>query len=240
MEASVNRGFFTDRQPAFRIHDISLRLGEEETVYPGDPELVLTKLKALDKGDPFDLSSIFLSAHAGTHLDAPSHLIPGGPRVDQLPLETFLTPAMVLEVDHPRAVPASALEGLDTRPGQALLFKTLNSASGLAASGQYRSDYVFLSPEAAAACLGLKAGLVGIDSISVDPPEEGDLPAHRVLLENGVPILEGLNLAGVEPGGYTLICLPLKLKDAEASPVRAVLVKDLPFGPKAAQFDADC
>jgi len=211
----------------FKLHDISLRLGEEEAAYPGDPELVLTRLKALARGDPFDLTALALSLHAGTHLDSPSHLIPGGARIDQLPLETFVCPARVVAVDHPRAVPASALEGLERRAGRALLFKTRNSTSGLAASGRYSPDYVYLSPEAARVCLELKAGLVGIDCLSVDPPEEADLPAHRTLLQAGVPILEGVNLAGVEPGDYLLICLPLKLKGAEASPVRAVLAEGL-------------
>ena len=84
-----------------------------------------------------------------------------------------------------------------------------------------------LSQEAARICAAAKAGLVGIDCLSVDGYESA-LPVHRILLNSDVLILEGIDLSAVPAGRYTLICLPLSLGGAEASPVRAVLVRQLP------------
>ncbi|MFA6373307.1 MAG: hypothetical protein WCW68_11835, partial [Methanothrix sp.] len=67
--------------------------------------------------------------------------------------------------------------------------------------------------------------LVGIDYLSVDKYGDDSLPVHGTLLENDVLILEGIDLAAVPSGRYSLICLPLSIKDAEASPVRAILVR---------------
>lgn len=70
-----------------------------------------------------------------------------------------------------------------------------------------------------------QAGLVGIDYLSVDPPDDPALPAHHVLLGAGVPILEGAALAGVAPGLYQLICLPLRISGGDGAPARAVLAR---------------
>lgn len=89
----------------------------------------------------------------------------------------------------------------------------------------FSREYVSLSLQAARLCVAQGLGLVGIDYISVDRFEDDSLPVHRMLLDNDVIILEGLDLVSVPAGRYQLICLPLKIEDAEASPVRAVLVR---------------
>jgi arylformamidase len=86
-------------------------------------------------------------------------------------------------------------------------------------------DYVFLSSDAAELCVSYGLGLVGIDYLSVDRFEDESLPVHHILLERDVLILEGLDLCSVPQGRYLLICLPLSIENAEASPVRAVLVR---------------
>jgi arylformamidase len=65
--------------------------------------------------------------------------------------------------------------------------------------------------------------LVGLDGPSADPPGAADLPAHRTLLAARVVILEGLDLSGVPPGAYELLCLPLRLRDGDGAPARVVL-----------------
>ncbi len=89
----------------------------------------------------------------------------------------------------------------------------------------FSEEYVCLTPDAARLCVSRGVGLVGIDYLSVDSYEDASLPVHRTLLENDILILEGIDLKDVPCGRYTLICLPLRIKDAEASPVRAVLVR---------------
>lgn len=89
----------------------------------------------------------------------------------------------------------------------------------------FNPDYVSLSPEAAGYCVSQGIGLVGIDYLSLDRYEDESLPVHHILLENDIIILEGLDLCQVAAGRYLLICLPLSIENAEASPVRAVLVR---------------
>ncbi len=168
-------------------------------------------------GDPYTLSELSLSAHAGTHVDAPRHLFPAGKTLDALPLETFVGEARVVELRGP-AVTAEALEAaripLDT---SRLLLKTR-------ADNQSPSSY--LTEDAARWIARRGARLVGIDSISVDPEGSEDLPAHRILLGADIAIIEGLDLSAVNPGPYILACLPLKLRDADGAPARVVLIED--------------
>jgi arylformamidase len=89
----------------------------------------------------------------------------------------------------------------------------------------FTPDFVSLSPEAASSCVSRGTGLMGIDYLSMDRFEDVSLPVHHILLENDVLILEGLDLSQVAAGRYLLICLPLSIENAEASPVRAVLVR---------------
>lgn len=206
-----------------RLWDISLILGLEEAAYPGDPPFARQVLAHPARGDAYELAALSLSAHAGTHLDAPAHFIPGGARLADFPLERFLTPALVLEAKGEGALPGSLLTGLAPRPGWAILFKTANSLEGRAATGAWRDDYVHLSPALARACLAWGAGLVGLDAPSPDAPGDEGYPVHHILLGAGVLILEGLNLAGVPAGDYRLVCPPLSLAGAEAAPARALL-----------------
>jgi arylformamidase len=73
-------------------------------------------------------------------------------------------------------------------------------------------------------CVEMKAALVGIDYITIEQYGADAFYAHQTLLTAGVLILEGINLAHVPAGRYTLLCFPLNLNKAEASPVRAVLM----------------
>ncbi|MBF0476596.1 MAG: cyclase family protein, partial [Deltaproteobacteria bacterium] len=155
----------------------------------------------------------------------PSHFLPQGKTLDQYPVSRFFCSALVLPVDQVKITP-NAIKNHRIEPGDALLFQTGNSVNGLSISGMYTEDYVYLSPEAAQCCVDMKISLVGIDYISVDPPGDDGFPAHHLLLENDILILEGINLRDVPPGRYSLICLPLKISAGEASPVRAVLMAD--------------
>ncbi len=169
-------------------------------------------------GDPCTLSELSMSAHAGTHVDAPRHLFPAGKTLDALPLETFLGEARVVELPGPE-VTAEALEAARIPPDtHRLLLKTRADSQSPVSS--------YLTEDAARWIAPRGARLVGIDSISVDPEGSADLTAHRVLLGAGVAIIEGLDLSGVNPGLYLLACLPLKLRDADGAPARAVLIED--------------
>jgi arylformamidase len=130
----------------------------------------------------------------------------------------------VISVEDVESIKPDSLDGLKTKRGDALLFKTTNSTSGLSRSGLFSEKFVYLSEEAADVCVNLGAGLVGIDYISIDRYGDDMAPVHYKLLKEGILILEGINLMDVPSGDYTLLCPPLKMKGAEASPVRALLL----------------
>jgi len=207
------------------VYDISVLLGVEDIDYPGTPPYSRELIYSLKNGDTSNLSRLVMSTHSGTHLDAPSHFIPNGKNIDEYPAKAFILPAQVVPIEDKEIIRPSELEKLDTGAGDALLFKTNNSISGRSISGEFWKSFVYLSPEAADFCVRRKLALVGIDYNSIEPCRAGPFPVHEKLLCSGMLILESINLREVPPGRYTLLCLPLKMKDAEASPVRAILIR---------------
>jgi arylformamidase len=208
------------------FYDISVDLATEAIPFPGDPPFSREMLLTLEESDICNVSKLTMSAHAGTHIDMPAHFIAGGKTLDACGVEDFVLPARVIEIHDPESVKAAALDNIDVDPGDAILFKTGNSLSGRNRSGVFSENFVYTSREAASVCIEKKAALVGLDYITIDRHGDEAAPAHHKLLGNGIPVLEGINLAAVPPGRYTLICLPLKIKGGEASPVRAVLMAE--------------
>src|SRR5512142_1996943 len=129
-----------------RIHDVTVPLAPGMTTYPGDPPFVLEPVQELGR-DPYSLSRVTLSTHTGTHVDAPSHFLPGGATVDQLPLEILLGKARVVEVLARERVDRADLEALDLRDDLRVLLKT--RMSGQLLKGGYQSEHVYLSEDAA-------------------------------------------------------------------------------------------
>jgi arylformamidase len=201
------------------IHDISVVLGEESITYPGDPAFS----REAPGPQTAEAMKISICAHSGTHLDAPAHFFPDRARLDDFPLEHFIMPAQVVEILDPLAVRADDLQRVQTNPGEAILFRTGNSHSGRAANGSFTEEYVYVAEDAAQWCVDRQLRLVGLDYITLDRYGDADNPAHRIILGGGLLGLEGINLLNVPPGRYTLVCLPLRIKGAEGSPVRAVL-----------------
>ncbi len=204
-------------------HDISVPL-EKAPLYPGDSSFSRQWMAVFENGSSYRLSLISLGSHTGTHIDSPAHILRDGSSLDSYPLDRFITLAQVIAVEDCDAVPAQALQDVGIVKGESILFKTSNSSRGLMHDPIFRDEYTSLSLPAAQICVLRGAGLVGIDYLSVDRYEDESLPVHHILLKNDVLILEGIDLDAVSPGRYWLICLPLKIKDAEAAPVRAVLV----------------
>lgn len=207
------------------VYDISVWLGAESIDYPGHPPFSREPIGRTRGRGALELSKLVMSAHAGTHLDFPAHFIPGGKHIDDYPIRRFILPAQVVTIEDKEAIRPSELENRDIKPGDALLFKTDNSLSGRCTSGVFSKSFVYMSPEAADFCVDEKVSLVGIDYGSIDRYDAQDFPAHHKLLGNDILILESINLKGVPPGSYTLFCLPLKIKGAEGSPARAILIR---------------
>lgn len=201
--------------------DISLPLDTTPPV-PGDPpfrrELFLTH-----QADGCEAAAWSLSAHAGTHLDFPAHFLSGGRRAGDAPVSAFFLPAVVVNCGRAVRLEPEVLQQCDVAPGEALLLRTVNSTTKAFFGPTFPETFAAATPDLAEACLALRPALVGIDAMSIEPLDDPAYPVHHLLLGAGILILEGLYLADVAPGRYTLVCPPLAVAAAEASPVRAVL-----------------
>lgn len=208
-----------------KVYDISVELGTESIDYPGDT--AYSRNLIMNSGDSFcNLSRLEMSCHSGTHLDVPYHFYSNGKKLDEFSVIDFIKRVQVIEISNPVEVSAEDVNWDQIMPGEGVLFKTRNSREGLVKSGEFVSDFVYLSPDAAKKVSECGASLVGIDYISIEKFGVEHFHSHLEVLGKDVIVLEAINLAEVPEGSYTLMCLPLKLKGADASPVRAILMAD--------------
>jgi arylformamidase len=118
------------------------------------------------------------------------------------------------------------LEALSPSDGVTrLLLKTRNSELWVRGTRDFPDRYVSLGVDGAEWAVERGIRLVGIDFLSVEADGPPDFPVHRTLLGAGTIIVEGLNLSAVEPGTYTLVCLPLKVLGGDGAPARAALIR---------------
>ena len=207
-----------------RILDISLPISESLIVWPKDPPIRITQPRHFDKGDHAVVSHLDLGAHSGTHVDAPAHFVPGGISLDDIPLDVFIGPALVVHAPEAELITPQVLDGLAIPIGtERVLLRTRNSELWEQGHTHFCEQFVAISEEGASWLIARGARLVGIDYLSVAPYHDTG-PTHRAFLRAGVVPLEGLNLSAVEPGLYQLVCLPLRVAGVEGAPARAVLV----------------
>ena len=193
-------------------------------MWPGDPAWRYRLAGAIERGDPVNVGAVAGTTHAGTHADAPLHVDPAGAAIDALPLESFAGPAVVIDVSGPDgAIERSELEAAlaGARPERLLM------ATGCDWSTGFPPRWRGLSAAAARWCGERGLRLVGTDAPSVDAPGCEGLDAHRALVSARVAIVESLALAGIAPGGYEFVAFPLRWTGADASPVRAVLRRNV-------------
>lgn len=207
-----------------RLIDISPVVSDRIAVWPGDVPFRREVSMDVAKGDHLGLSSIRTTLHLGAHADAPVHFAAGGAGAGELPLERFYGRCRVvdLSIGAGRRILPADLPAEVARSDERLLLRTGSYPDPDA----WNDDFASLSVELVDHLADLGFVLVGIDTPSVDPMSSKELEAHHALLARGLSHLEGLVLAHVEPGVYTLSAFPLRLEGADASPVRAVLVDE--------------
>jgi arylformamidase len=208
------------------IYDISVPLRNDLPTYPGDPGIQITDWLSLEKGDAANVSRVNFGAHTGTHIDAPAHFIQGARRLESLPLDVLIGEVEVVAVpDTVLSIDRSFIEQHCRGETERILFKTRNSAFWTDQATTFREDFTYLELEAAISLAEEGVRLVGIDYLSIEQFGSKNHETHLALLSRDVIILEGLNLTGVEPGKYELICLPLRLRSGpgDGAPARAVL-----------------
>ena len=207
---------------ALDYHEISPEISEKLAVFPGDRAYRRSVSLDFRKGDHLGLSSVETTVHIGAHADAPSHYHPKGRAIAERKLDYYLGPCQVIEVDLPRGRRIMPQDLSRTKiAAERVLFKT----GSFPDPSRWNGDFNSLSPELIEALHRQGVILAGIDTPSIDPAESKRLESHQAIFERDMAVLEGLVLSEVPAGRYTLVALPLRLKDADAAPVRAILLK---------------
>lgn len=192
-----------------KLYDITRTL-QDAPLYPGSAPAVLRRVSDVAKGDECTVTLITADSHLGTHADAPSHFLPEGDSIDQMPPDHYCGPCRVLTLPPEELIRREDLLG------------RIEGAERLV----LHTGGAFLCEEAAeflAGQTGLR--LVATDAISVGPPDnEG--PIHRALLGAGIAIVENLILDDVPDGEYLIFALPAKYGNCDGAPVRAVLLHE--------------
>ncbi len=202
--------------------DISVPVYTGMVHWPDNPPVVIERMQDMERGDAANVSKLSLGAHTGTHMDAPLHFLRDGAGIDTMPFSATLGIARVIEIHDPVSIKPAELAGHAIQPGERVLFKTSNS-SRCWQTDSFVEDFVYISADAASYLAGRGVQTVGVDYLSVGGYRADGAATHRALLEAGIWIIEGLNLAQVRPGSYELICLPLRLLHADGAPARAIL-----------------
>ena len=202
--------------------DVTMSLRTGMVTWPGDMPVLIDRRRAITFGNRSNTSSIHMGAHTGTHMDSPLHYFDNFKSIDQMPLDTAIGPARVIEIRDTESIKPEELKQYNIQHGERILFKTRNSQTCWQ-TDTFVENFVYITKEAARFLADSGVRLIGIDYLSVGGFKQDLVETHRTLLGAEIWLIEGLNLSGVNAGNYDLICLPLKLVQAEASPVRAVL-----------------
>lgn len=206
------------------IYDLSYTVGPDTMAYPGTEKPTLRVMNTV-KNDGFQETLLTMFSHAGTHMDAPAHMITGADYLDKLPAERFCGRAYIMDCTafgEGSEIPASALPEM-----QGLDFLILSTGwEKFWGQAEYFGRFPVLSAEAAdkAAAAGLSG--VGVDMMSVDPMDTVDFPVHMRFFRRGMVIIENLrNLIGLRGKCVELYALPLKYENADGAPVRVVAIE---------------
>jgi arylformamidase len=202
--------------------DVSVPVKTGMAHWPGDIDVSVARVSSMAQGEMCNLSRLHMSAHTGTHMDAPLHFVDGAISIDQLPLDATVGAARVIELAVPEAIGRADLEPFEMQAGERLIIKTANSARCWE-TDEFIKDFVYISEEGANYLVERKVRCVGVDYLSVAGFYKDTVETHVALLAAGIWVIEGLDLRSIAPGNYDLICLPLKLLGADGAPARAIL-----------------
>jgi len=210
-----------------KIFDITLPLSNQTLVWEGDKGITIEQIAFIKNGSDFNISRAEFGVHTGTHVDAPFHVDDQGNTVDKIPIDKLVGKVQVLQIDNSIDLITKEilLESGFLHGTERLLLKTKNTQKWINSSSQFDHNYAAIDSTAATFLAGAGIKFVGIDYLSISPYNDLKVP-HQILLKAGIVILENAYLVDVEPGEYTLFCLPLNLIGTDGAPVRAILALD--------------
>jgi len=203
-----------------RIFDISMEISEEMPVYKNKqekkPKIKVTRI--LKQGS--NESKIYLDAHTGTHADAFYHMLAQGEKINQINLDKFMGNCIVLDLTKIKEkITINNLKNKTIKKNDIVLLKTRKKPLK-----KFNKNFTYLDKSGASFLANKKIKSVGIDALGIERSQEKH-ETHKILFNKNIPIIEGLELSKIKSGKYFFIGLPLKIKNGDASPIRAALVK---------------
>jgi len=190
--------------------------------WPGDSKVNIGREMEIARGDTANLTHLDMSAHTGTHMDAPLHFMENGKDISRMPLSAVIGEVRVLEINGVDVIGTEDLKRHEIKKDERILFKTKNSDLNWY-DEPFNENFVHLSTEAAEYLANLKVQMVGIDYLSISGYKKNEARVHKAILQAGIWVIEGLNLTGINPGRYELVCLPLKILGGDGAPARAII-----------------
>ncbi|MBI3051593.1 cyclase family protein [Candidatus Woesearchaeota archaeon] len=205
-----------------KIQDISMTIHPGMIVYPNNPQVRIRQVSKVPK-DATTKSEITFGSHTGTHIDARSHVFENDKGADATPLDTLYGKCKVLGLTACKGkITAADLKKQKIGSGDIILLKTSNSLRGYE---KFYDDYVYIDDSGAQYLADRKVKTVGIDHLSVKQLGNRQSQTHQILIGH-MTVFEGLDLSKVKPGGYIFVGLPLKIKDCDGAPARAILIEN--------------
>ncbi len=215
-----------------KLIDLTLPLYSGAPIWSPEPKTVIADYFAIGRrygaAEQMNMKVLYMAGHAGTHCDAPKHLRAGKPSLDQVPLERYVGRAYVAHLPHKGFgdpwITMADLEHLADRlvAGSRLLVHTGWDRFWEKDNPTYFDPQQApkLHLETLAWLRDRQVGLIGVDMPSVNAL----LDQHATVFDAAMPptIIELLTNLGQLPEEVELICLPLKIRDGDGSPVRAV------------------
>jgi len=208
------------------IHDVSMLIEPDMMVYKDKPSKkpVFENMGNHSNGVSHE-SKVSLDIHTGTHIDMPLHMIESGKTMDTFDFTRLMTSAKVFDMTHLESpvISLSDIKSFDIVKDDFIIFKTKNSFYDKTKGFEY--DFVYVDESAARYLTEINVNGVGIDALGIERAQDNHL-THKLLLQQDIIILEGLELKDIKEGPYQLVALPIKLKGTEGSWVRAILIEE--------------
>jgi kynurenine formamidase len=210
-----------------KIIDLTLTVSDKIPTFPGSPQPSFIPWENV-KEDGYNLELLFLSTHTGTHMDAPYHFLEKGAKIHEISLKKLVSEAVLIKSKKKNG---ESITKIDIQKFEKKHGKINNFSSVIFSTGWQRNlqkKYYFtknpgLSVSAAKYLASKKINLVGIDSPSIDLGKDSKFSVHQIFAKKGMLIVENLaNLEKIKSSKFHLVVLPLKLKNATGSPVRAI------------------
>jgi len=210
-----------------KIIDLTLTVSDEIPTFPGSPQPSFIPWENV-KEDGYNLELLFLSTHTGTHMDAPYHFLEKGAKIHEISLKKLVSEAVLIKSKKKdgESITKIDIQKFEKKHGKITSFSSVIFYTGWQRNLQkkyYFTKNPGLSVSAAKYLASKKINLVGIDSPSIDLGKDSKFSVHQIFAKKGILIVENLaNLEKIKSSKFHLVVLPLKLKNATGSPVRAI------------------